>query len=180
MTHFRRVSRESVFDGRLVKVRIDTFHDPDGRPFRREVIEHPGAVAVVALTADGEVILVRQFRAAVDEELWEIPAGLLDHDGESLVEAAARELHEEVGLAADRWSHLHTFLNSPGCSNERVHIYLAEGLTDIGRNADGPEEEHMTISWVTLGDAVAMVQRGEITDAKTAIGLLLTQAGRPG
>lgn len=170
---FVRVGRQPVFDGRLVRLHIDTFADPDGRHFEREVIEHPGAVAVVPITEDGDVVLVRQYRAAVDADLWEIPAGLLDHAGESLVEAAARELHEEVGMAARSWQHLHTFYNSPGCSNEQVHIFLAEGLSEIGRNADGPEEEHMVVRALPLAEAVAMVRDGSISDAKTAIGLLL-------
>jgi 8-oxo-dGTP pyrophosphatase MutT (NUDIX family) len=151
---------------------------PDGEVHEREIVRHPGAVAVVPLHDDGTVTLVTQYRAALDAEIVEIPAGLRDVEGEPEADTAGRELAEETGLAAERIEHLVDFHNSPGFSDEVVNVFVATGLHEVPQDRQGAEEEHMTVQRVPLADAVAMVRDGRITDAKTVIGLLLVAGQR--
>jgi len=160
--------------GRLLRVGQVTVEGPGGEKLERDVLHHPGAVAVVPLHEDGTVTLVKQYRAAVDDTIWELPAGLRDVDGELPATTALRELVEEAGLSARDVSHLTTFHNSPGCSDETVHIFLATGLTSVPDDRQGVEEQHMLVERFSLADALAMLDDGRITDAKTVIGLLLT------
>jgi ADP-ribose pyrophosphatase len=138
----------------------------------REVVHHPGAVSVVALTAADEVVLVRQYRAALDVELWEIPAGKLDVDGEPPIATAARELAEEAGLRAGSLELLAEFHNSPGFCDEHSWVYLATDLAEVPHDRQGVEEQHLVVEEVPLAEALARIDRHEITDAKTIIGLL--------
>jgi ADP-ribose pyrophosphatase len=151
---------------------------PDGAEHRREIVQHPGAVAVVPLHDDGSVTLVRQYRAALDTEMWEIPAGIRDVDGEPEATTAARELAEEVGLEADRIEELVRFHTSPGFCDEAVTVFLATGLRPVPPAHEGVEEQHMVIETMPLYQAVAAVEDGRITDAKTVIGLLWVQRRR--
>jgi ADP-ribose pyrophosphatase len=141
-------------------------------------VRHAGAVAVVPLHADGTVTLVRQFRAALGVELLEIPAGLRDIVGEPDERTAERELVEEAGLAAEQIERLVSFHNSPGFCDESVGVFLATGLREVPDDRQGIEEQHMTLERVPLEEALAMIDDGRITDAKTIIGLTLT-ASRP-
>ncbi|MGH9228169.1 MAG: NUDIX domain-containing protein [Acidimicrobiales bacterium] len=145
---------------------------PDGDRFEREIIHHPGAVAVVPLHDDGTVTLVQQYRVAVGAAMWEVPAGLRDVADEPTDQTAHRELAEEVGLRAGRLEYLTTFHNSVGFSDEAVVIYLATGLSEVPDDRQGFEEQHMRVERVPFDAAVAMVDDGRITDAKTAIALL--------
>ena len=157
-------------------VRIDTVRMPDGDETEREVVEHVSAVAVVPVLADGSVVLVRQYRHPVGQYLLEIPAGILDVEGEDLTEAARRELAEEVGLHAGRLDHLTTFENSAGWSTERTHVYVGRDLAETDPPEDfvlEHEEADMELVRLPFDEAVEAVTRGEITDAKTVIGLLL-------
>jgi ADP-ribose pyrophosphatase len=163
-----------VYDGHVWRVVVGEFDDPSGRPFTRDIVRSPGAVAVVALFEDRSVLLVRQFRAAFDTFVTEIPAGMRDVDGEDPETTARRELIEETGYDASTWRLLHRFFPSVGMTDAVLHVYLATDLRDVGRAAHGVEEEHMDVLRVPLADAVAMVERGEINDAKATIGLLLT------
>jgi ADP-ribose pyrophosphatase len=129
-------------------------------------------VGVVPLHDDGAITLVRQYRAALDADVWEIPAGLRDVAGEPTDITASRELVEEAGLQAGHLEHLVTFHNSPGFSDEAVVVYLATELTEVPADRQGPEEEQMTLARVSLAEALAMVDDGRITDAKTVIALL--------
>jgi ADP-ribose pyrophosphatase len=174
---FRRVDERVVHDGHL-QLAVAAIEGPDGTTFEREVLRQRGAVAVVAVDDARQVTLVRQYRAALDDDLLEIPAGLLDVEGEERLACAQRELAEEVGLAADSWELLTTFVNSAGSSDQRTTIYLATGLSDVPDDRQGAEEAEMTVERVRFDDAVAMVERGEITDAKTVIGLLLAARRR--
>lgn len=175
---FRVASEQPVWQGRRITVAVAEVAGPDDARFDREIVHHPGAVGVLPLHDDGSVTLVRQYRAALDRELWEIPAGLRDVDGEPPAETARRELVEEAGLAASHVEHLVTFHNSPGFCDEAVLVYLATGLRTVPDNRQGIEERHMTLARIPLDEAVAMVRDGRITDAKTVIGLLVV-AGRP-
>jgi 8-oxo-dGDP phosphatase len=146
---------------------------PGGRVAVREILEHPGAVAVAALDADDRLMMIYQYRHAVRRRLWELPAGLLDVAGEDPVATAKRELAEEAGLTATEWAVLLDIVPSPGFSDESVRVYLARGLSDVGRPELGDDEEaDMATRWVSLSDGVGMVFSGEIVNATTAAGLL--------
>jgi 8-oxo-dGDP phosphatase len=175
-THeYRVLDSETVFEGGVITLRRDTVAMPGGGTGVREVVEHPGAVAVVAVDEAGRVVLLRQYRHPVTAHLWELPAGLRDADGEPPLETAKRELAEEARLAADRWSLLTTTYSSPGFCDELVLVYLAEGLSD----ADHPEgftAEHeeldMTIERVPLEEAVQRIFDGDIRNSAAVVGLL--------
>ncbi|HEX4868312.1 MAG TPA: NUDIX hydrolase [Acidimicrobiales bacterium] len=170
---FVRLDDAEVHRASRFTVHRSRFRAPDGTEFERDIVRHPGAVGVVPLHEDGTVTLVRQYRAALDVELLELPAGLRDVDGEPDERTAERELVEEAGLAAARVEHLVTFHNSPGFCDESVAVFLATGLTPVADDRQGVEEEAMTIERLPLADALAMVADGRITDAKTIIGLSL-------
>jgi ADP-ribose pyrophosphatase len=172
---------ETVYEGRVITLVKDTVAMPGGGESVREVVHHPGAVAVVALDDEGRVVLLRQFRHPVGGYLWELPAGLRDADGEPPLETAKRELAEEVELAAERWSLLTTHFSSPGFCDEQVLVYLAEGLSDVSR-PDGFTVEHeeldMEVRRVPLSDAVQRVFAGEIRNAAAVVGLLAAAQAR--
>ena len=166
---------ETLYEGRVITLARETVAMPGGGDSVREIVHHPGAVAVVALDDDGNVVLLRQYRHAVGGYLWELPAGLRDADGEPPLETAKRELAEEVELAAERWSLLTTSFSTPGFCDEMVLIYLAEGLSAVER-PDGFTVEHeeldMRVERVPLADAVQRVFDGGIRNAAAVIGLL--------
>ena len=169
---FRALDEEPVYDGYIIQVVKGRFAAPDGSTFERDVVHHPGAVAVVPLTGN-DIILVRQYRSAVDDVLWEIPAGLRDVDGEPPADTAQRELIEEVGMRAGALELFSSVHNSVGFCDEQIHIFIGTDLTEVPREAtDSPEELAMTIERIPLATAEAMVHSGEITDAKTVIGIL--------
>ncbi|HEX4901163.1 MAG TPA: NUDIX hydrolase [Acidimicrobiales bacterium] len=176
MPDFHLVGEETVYDGHIMRVVVGTFAGPDGDTFTRDVIRHPGAVAVLPLHDDGTVTLVRQYRAALDAPLLEIPAGIRDVDGEPPAETARRELAEEAGLAATQIEHLLSFHNAPGMSDEVVDVYVATGLSEVDAAAQGVEEEAMSIERHHLDDLAAMVADGRLTDAKTVIAVSLLRA----
>jgi len=165
------LSEERVFEGKVVKVGVMQVTLPDGKPALREAVRHMGASAVVAVDDEGNVILVRQFRSALARVLMEIPAGKLDYKGEDRLEAAKRELREETGLLADNWVHLTDAVSAPGFCDEVISIYLATGLT-VGED-EPDEDEFLNVIRLPMGELLDMAQRGEITDSKTLIGLLL-------
>jgi 8-oxo-dGTP pyrophosphatase MutT (NUDIX family) len=170
---FRREGEEVLHAGKRFTTTRLRVSSPDGEVHEREMVHHPGAVAVLPLHDDATVTLVTQYRAPLDMEVVEIPAGLRDVEGEPEVDTAARELVEETGLEADRLEHLVTFHNSPGFSDEVVTVFVATGLREVPHDRQGAEEEHMTLSRVPLDEAVDLVRSGRITDAKTVIALLL-------
>jgi 8-oxo-dGTP pyrophosphatase MutT (NUDIX family) len=168
---------ETVYVGRVLAVRLDHVVMPGGRVAQREIVEHPGAVAIVPLHDDASVVMIDQYRHAVGRRLRELPAGLLDTPGEDPVATARRELLEEVGCTAQDWSVLVDVVSSPGFSDEAVRVFLARGLTEIGRPAGGDDEEaDLSVVRVPLADAVRQVLAGEIVNASTVAGLLAAQA----
>jgi len=169
---FRRVGEQTLHDGHVISLGIATFEGPDGVEFQRDVIHHPGAVSVVPIVGD-DVVLVRQFRAALDAELLEIPAGKRDVPGEAPELTAHRELVEEVGYRAGTLVRLAEFYNSPGFCDEHSYVFLATHLVAEPSSAQGIEEEHMTIERVPLDGVLALIATGELRDAKTIIGLTL-------
>jgi 8-oxo-dGTP pyrophosphatase MutT (NUDIX family) len=172
---FRRVSEEELLRAWLF--RVDRFHllDPDNEPFDRFVIRHPGAVTVVPVHDDGTVTLVRQYRAAVDDLVLEIPAGTRDHDGEEAEDTARRELAEEAGLEAAHWELLIGTWNTPGISDQHTLIYLATGLSSIPSRPQGVEEGYMTVETIHLDDVDALVADGSIKDETTVLGLYMAR-----
>ncbi len=160
---------EKVFEGRLIGVRKDEVRLPNGRMSVREVVEHPGAVAIVPLLEDDRVVLVRQFRYAVGKALMEIPAGTR-HPNEPPEECAQRELREETGYIAQQLTHLTDFYVAPGYSTELIHLFVATGLQPAKGEQD--EDELVEVVTLPLSEAVAAIERGEVQDAKTIVGLL--------
>jgi len=168
------VESQVRFEGSLVTLRLDTLRQDDAS-FAREVVEHPGAVAIVAADDEGQILLIRQYRHPARERMVEIPAGLLDVAGEPPLEAAKRELAEEGLLSAERWTPLTTFMPSGGISTEVIHLFLAEGL----RPAPYPdgfvaeyEEATMTREWAALDDVVDAVLAGQVKSATLVVGSL--------
>jgi ADP-ribose pyrophosphatase len=172
---FRRTGEQVVHRGSLIQVAIGRFQGPDGVSFERDLVHHPGAVVVVPLVDDRTVLLVRQYRAAVDAELLELPAGKRDVVEEPPETTAVRELAEEVGRVAGRIDLLARFYNSPGFTDELSWCYLARDLTDTDQDRHGIEEQHMTVEEVRLDDVPRRIADGELIDAKTIIGLTLTR-----
>ena len=182
MPRFRKLAEREVFAGSLIRVGRASFEAPDGRRFERDVVHHPGAVVVVPLVDDDTALLVRQYRAAVDAELLEIPAGTRDVDGEAPEATAVRELAEEVGRVAGRVELLARFHNSPGFCDELSWLYLARDLHETPHDRQGVEEEAMSVEAVSLAHVPDLVRTGAIVDGKTIIGLSLAighlRAGR--
>ena len=178
---YRVVASRTVFDGAIISLHQDTVAMPGGGDSVRDVVRHPGAVAVVALDDEDRVVLLRQYRHPVGRYLWELPAGLRDEDGEPPLATAKRELAEEVELSAARWSLLTTHFSSPGFCDEMVLVYLAEELSPAGR-PDGFTVEHeeldMTVERVPLADAVQQVFDGTIRNASSVIGVLAAAQAR--
>lgn len=173
---FRKVDEHLIHRGDRISLSRATFAAPDGSSFERDVVHHPGAVGVVPVVDEGSaVLLVRQYRAPVDRELLEIPAGLRDVDGEAPELTARRELIEEVGMRAGRVEKLCAFLNSPGFCDEVVHVFAAFDLETCDVERQGIEEQHMTVERVALEEVPAMIASGAIVDAKTVIGLSLVR-----
>ena len=170
---FRNVSERVLHEGPLVQVVEVGVEGPDGETYRREVVRHPGAVVVVPATDSGTFLLVQQYRAAVGAELLEVPAGKRDVTGEPPEVTAARELAEEIGKKAARLELLARFYNSPGFCDEMAYLYLASGLSDVPLDRHGVEEQHMSVVEVPFGDVDAMIEKGDIIDAKSTIGLTL-------
>ena len=173
---FTKLSERTIHEGHVIALAVGTFAGPDGDRFEREIVHHPGAVAVVPLLDGGRtVILVRQYRSALDDLLLELPAGKLDVPGEALEAAAARELEEEIGYRAGHLEQIAQLWNSPGFCDEQGTIFLATDLSPSASSAQGVEEAAMTIETVPFSEALAMVADGRIQDAKTMIGLLMAR-----
>jgi ADP-ribose pyrophosphatase len=173
---------EKVYEGRIWDVVSDSFKlSESGEALTRDYIDHPGAVAVLPMNEAGEVLLIKQYRHPVGMDLWEIPAGLLDVEGEDFVVGAARELAEEADLAAAQWNVLADFFNSPGSSSEAIRIYLARDLTEVPhheRHERTDEEAEIEFHWISLDDAVASVLAGRLHNPSAVVGILAAAAAR--
>ncbi|KJR96064.1 MAG: ADP-ribose pyrophosphatase [Peptococcaceae bacterium BRH_c4a] len=165
----KKVSSETVYKGKILNLRVDDVELPNGKITKREVVEHAGAVAVVPLDEKNELLLVRQYRYPVGKMLLEVPAGKLEK-GEDPEACAVRELAEETGCRAKDMKLLFSFYSTPGFSNEKMYVYLARGLTYLGEHPD--EDEFIEASPVPLQAALDLIDRGEICDAKSIIGIL--------
>jgi 8-oxo-dGDP phosphatase len=178
----RLLSSQTVYKGRIWDVVSDTFQlNDDGDALVRDYIDHPGAVAVLPMNDAGEVLLIKQYRHPVAMDLWEIPAGLLDVEGEDFVVGAARELAEEADLVAAEWNVLVDFFNSPGSSSEAIRIYLARGLSDVPGHelhVRTDEEAEIELHWIPLENALASVLEGRLHNPSAVVGILAAAAAR--
>lgn len=176
---FRHRAESVVHEGHVWNVVLAEFDAPDGSTFTRSIVRSPGAVGVLPVVFDAEgnpsVVLVSQYRAPFERDVVEIPAGMRDLDGESTEEVADRELVEEAGLRAGRLERLTEILPSSGMTDSVTTIYLATGCVPVAHDRQGPEEQHMEVLHVPLADALSMVDRGELQDAKTVVALLLAE-----
>jgi 8-oxo-dGDP phosphatase len=173
---FETISSEILYSGKIFALRKDQVRMPGGKIVAREVVEHFGAVAIVAMDDDGRIPMVYQYRHPFGRRLWELPAGLLDVHGEAPHLTAARELREEVGLEAKTWQVLLDLDSTPGFSDESVRVFLATGLTDVGRPEAHDEEADMTVQWYALAEAVRLVFSGEIVNSLAVSGILAAHA----
>jgi len=172
MDHLRetQLAGENIYDGKILHLRRDSVRLPNGAEAVREVIRHVGAVCIVALTDDGQVVTERQFRYPMDEVITEIPAGKLDSPGEDPLEAAKRELREETGATAERWTALGQLYPAAAYTDERQWIYLAEGLSFGGRSLD--DDEFLDVQTMPLEALVDEIMAGCVPDAKTQAAVL--------
>ena len=174
------VSSERVFEGAVWDLRRDTF-EYGGTQIAREYVDHPGAVAILAMDDDGKVLLIKQYRHPIAARDWELPAGLLDEAGEAPVDAAKRELAEEADLEAEQWHLLAEFFTSPGGSNESIRVFLARGLTATSE-AFGrfDEEADMETRWVSLDEVVEAVLTRSVTNSILGFAVLAASAAQAG
>lgn len=177
---FETTSSQLLHRGKIFALRRDEVLMPGGATATREVVEHFGAVAVVALDDEGRIPLIYQYRHALGRRLWELPAGLLDMDGEPAHLTAGRELVEEAGLTATTWQVLVDLVSTPGFSDESVRVYLATGLTEVDRPEAHDEEADLKLEWYALADAARMVFSGEIVNAIAVAGILAAYAHSQG
>ncbi|HEY5627902.1 MAG TPA: NUDIX hydrolase [Candidatus Limnocylindrales bacterium] len=173
----RVVASEVIHRGRYMELRVDTVERSDGSRHTRDIVGHPGAVAILAVDDLGRVLFVRQWRVAAGRGLLEIPAGTLDvHDGvtEDPDVAARRELEEETGHRADAWRKLGSFWTAPGFASERMHLYLAEGLVPVADDdrLSPDEDEALELRHLPVDEALGLVDTGQIADAKSILGIL--------
>ncbi|HWO72166.1 MAG TPA: NUDIX hydrolase [Dehalococcoidia bacterium] len=182
MTHPHRpfpilIGRQEIYTGRVIGLRVDEIEVKSGLNVRREVVDHPGAVVMLPIDAEGRILWVRQYRYAAGQELLELPAGTLER-GEDPEACARRELAEETGFAARHWRHLGGFFSAPGFCTEYLHVYLATDLHPEA--ADGDDDEDITLEALTLEESLARIDAGGIVDAKSLAALLLylRQEGR--
>ncbi len=171
----KQIASQEIYDGKIIRVTVDTVELENGKQAKREVVHHHGGAAIVPLTEQGEIYLVRQYRYPMGGELWEIPAGKLE-PGEDPREAAIRELEEECGLQAERFTDLYPVYPTVGYDTEVIHTYLATGLRRTQAHPD--EDEFLDVAKFPLDTLVDMVLRGELRDAKTVAGILKAAALR--
>ncbi|MDR9795652.1 NUDIX hydrolase [Aeribacillus pallidus] len=160
------IAKEKIFSGKIIDVYVEDVRLPNGENAKREVVKHPGAVAVIPITNEGKIVMVRQYRKALERQLVEIPAGKLEK-GESPEITARRELEEETGYGCESLKHVISFYTSPGFADELVHLYLAEGLIKLENKASLDEDEFVEVLEVTLEEARKLIEEKEIYDAKT-------------
>lgn len=172
---FELLDEQLHYEGYAFKVFKTTWRAPDGQTFERDLVRHMGAVAVVPITDDGDILMVRQFRTAIGDWLLELPAGLRDIEGEADIEVAHRELEEEVGHVAGAMEHLVTLQTAVGFTDESISIFLATDLTATQATAHGVEEESMVVERISFAEAESLIADGRLVDSKTVAGVLMAR-----
>jgi len=163
----KTIKIEKIFDGKVISLQVEDVELPNGSHSKREIIKHPGAVAILAITADDKIVMVEQYRKALEKIIVEIPAGKLE-PGEDPLQCAKRELEEETGYVSKEMEHLISFYTSPGFADELVHLYIAKGLEQKEDAAGLDEDEFVNLIELTLEEAKQLLQEKKIYDAKTA------------
>ncbi|WP_153122756.1 NUDIX domain-containing protein [Peribacillus tepidiphilus] len=163
----KTISSETIFTGKVISLQVDEVELPDGKKSKRELIKHPGAVAILALTPENKIVMVEQYRKAMERSLVEIPAGKLEK-GEEPIVTASRELEEETGYVCEKMEHIISFYTSPGFADELVHLYFAHGLKKKENAAACDEDEFVEVIELTLEEALEFIKEKRIYDAKTA------------
>ncbi|WOV85377.1 NUDIX hydrolase [Sporosarcina jeotgali] len=167
----RTIASETLYNGKIIELRVDDVELPDGKRAKRELIKHPGAVAIIAITDQNELVLVEQFRKALERSIIEIPAGKIE-PGEDPEKTAIRELEEETGYRANEFTYVQSFATSPGFADEIIHLYLARSLEKVENPAAGDEDEFINLQECTIEETEEMMKDGRIFDAKTAFAVL--------
>jgi ADP-ribose pyrophosphatase len=167
----KTLSSQTIYEGKIISLRLEEVELPDGNRAKRELVQHPGAVALIPITNEGKIILVKQYRKSLNRSLIEIPAGRIEV-GEDPKITALRELEEETGYGARKVTYIQSFATSPGFADEIIHLYLAENLYEIENPAAGDEDEFIELLEATIDEAEQMVAAGDIYDAKTAFAVI--------
>ncbi|MCY8203393.1 MULTISPECIES: ADP-ribose pyrophosphatase [unclassified Bacillus (in: firmicutes)] len=170
----KTIAKEQIFSGKVIDLFVEDVELPNGKTSKREIVKHPGAVAVLALTDEGKIIMVKQFRKPLERTIVEIPAGKLEK-GEEPEYTALRELEEETGYTAKKLTKITAFYTSPGFADEIVHVFLAEELSVLEEKRELDEDEFVEVMEVTLEDALKLVESREVYDAKTAYAIQYLQ-----
>ncbi|MGR6858480.1 ADP-ribose pyrophosphatase [Bacillus halotolerans] len=170
----KTIAKEQIFSGKVIDLYVEDVELPNGKTSKREIVKHPGAVAVLAVTNEGKIIMVKQFRKPLERTIVEIPAGKLEK-GEEPEYTALRELEEETGYTAKKLTKITAFYTSPGFADEIVHVFLAEELSVLEEKRELDEDEFVEVMEVTLGDALKLVESHEVYDAKTAYAIQYLQ-----
>jgi ADP-ribose pyrophosphatase len=163
----KTINSEQIYQGKIIDLQVDEVSLPNGKTSKREIIKHPGAVAVIALTKEGKIVMVEQYRKALEKSIVEIPAGKLEK-GEEPKKTAERELEEETGYGCKNMKHLISFYTSPGFADELVHLYIAEDIYKMENASGADEDEFVELLEISLEEAVQMIEEQRIYDAKTA------------
>ncbi|MHA6166844.1 ADP-ribose pyrophosphatase [Bacillus mojavensis] len=170
----KTIAKEQIFSGKVIDLYVEDVELPNGKTSKREIVKHPGAVAVLAVTDEGKIIMVKQFRKPLERTIVEIPAGKLEK-GEEPEYTALRELEEETGYTAKKLTKMTAFYTSPGFADEIVHVFLAEELSVLEEKRELDEDEFVEVMEVTLEDALKLVESREVYDAKTAYAIQYLQ-----
>lgn len=170
----KTISTKTIFEGRIIDVVVEDVQLPNGKTSKREIVKHPGAVAIIAVTNDNKIVMVEQYRKALERALVEIPAGKLEK-GEEPIVCARRELEEETGYHCEKLKHLTSFYTSPGFADELVHLFVAEELVKLQESAELDEDEFVDILELTLDEAISFMSENKIYDAKTAYAIQYLQ-----
>ncbi|MBB4823823.1 ADP-ribose pyrophosphatase [Sporosarcina luteola] len=169
--HEKTLSSKMVYEGKVISLRLEDVELPDGQVAKRELVKHPGAVAILAITEEGKLVFVQQFRKALERTLVEIPAGKIE-PGEHMEHTAIRELEEETGYRANQFEFIQSFATSPGFADEVIHLYLAKQLEKVENPAQGDEDEFIDLLECTIEEAEQLVEDGRVFDAKTMYAIL--------
>lgn len=170
----KTIQTNKIFDGKIISVQVDDVTLPDGNQAKREIVKHPGAVAIIALTEDKEILFVKQYRKPLEKAILEIPAGRLE-EGEEPEMTALRELEEETGYTTDELSFITSFYTSPGFADEIIYLYMTTSLRKLSEPVQGDEDEFIELKKLTLDEALQHVKNNKIHDAKTNYAVLFLQ-----